>query len=121
MTDAVAVTATIRPRIGVYRRGRPKWPLTCGDRWITGRWLKSGIPSASQTRRLCSGGRRVLVVAEVGAPLGGAFGDGDVSHEVVGRGSVPVLLAAGDANHVTGTDGEERSTARLDVADAFGQ
>src|SRR3954466_6886536 len=74
--------------------------------------------SCSGAGALSAGG--VFVVGEVVAPHGVAFGDGDVGHEVGGGAAVPVLLAAGDADDVAGTDGDERSAAGLDVADAFG-
>src|SRR3954469_3606499 len=70
--------------------------------------------------RLLRCSRRVFVVGEAVAPHGVAFGDGDVGHEVGGGAAVPVLFAAGDADDVAGADGDERSAASLDVADAFG-
>ena len=50
----------------------------------------------------------VLGIGDVGAPTGGrlvvvagALSDGQVGHEVVGRGTVPVLLIAGGVDNVT--------------------
>src|SRR2546426_564266 len=63
---------------------------------------------------------RVLDVGEVFAPYGVALGEGEVCHEVVGGGAVPVFFARGDADDVTGTDTNERPTARLYESVAFG-
>jgi len=49
----------------------------------------------------------IFGLGEVIAPHGLAFGDGDVGHEVVGAGTVPVLLTALDADHVAEPDGDQ--------------
>lgn len=53
----------------------------------------------------------ILGIGDVGAPTGGglvsvagAFGDGQVGHEVVGRGTVPVLLVGGRVDDVASPD-----------------
>src|SRR3954452_12529517 len=76
----------------------------------------------SPTRCVSRSARLLLVfgVGEVVVPLGVAFGDGDVGHEPIGPGAVPVLLAAGNADDVAGADNDDRATARLDSSFTLG-
>src|SRR5439155_1301896 len=46
----------------------------------------------------------VFAIANVLAPFGVAFGHGEMGHEVVGRGPVPVPLVPGRVDDVTGAD-----------------
>src|SRR5712691_4591347 len=62
----------------------------------------------------------VLAVADVLAPFGVAFAHRQVSHEVVGRGAVPVPLAPGDLDDVAGADGGDGLAAGLDAPLALG-
>src|SRR4051812_50218898 len=54
------------------------------------------------------------------APLGFAFGEREMCHEVVGRGAVPVPFAGWGDDDVAGSDAQEWSATRLDEAFAFG-
>src|SRR5262249_33909849 len=67
----------------------------------------------------------VLLVGDEVAPLGfGAFlgrlPHGDVRHEVVGRGAVPVPFARRGTHGVPGPDVDDLAAAGLDQAPAFG-
>src|SRR5207244_7541845 len=48
------------------------------------------------------------------------FVDGEVNHEPVGRGAVPVLLVGLEQHSVTGPDDLDRPAAALAQADALG-
>jgi hypothetical protein len=52
--------------------------------------------------------------------MGGALGDGQVRHEVVGRGAVPVFFAVGGVDDVAGFEFDGLLPAHLDQAAAFG-
>jgi hypothetical protein len=62
----------------------------------------------------------VVRVAHVLIPLGTALADGEVGHEVAGRGAVPVPFAPGGDDDVAGVDGQDRPAAELSTALAFG-
>jgi hypothetical protein len=69
----------------------------------------------------------VLVVGDVLCPVrlgsfvaGDGFGDGQVGHEVVGCGAVPVPLVGGRVDDVTGADLLDVTAAGLDETLAFG-
>jgi hypothetical protein len=62
----------------------------------------------------------VFGFGDVGAPVRSALGDGDVGHEVLGGGAVPVLFAIGCIDHVAGAYLDGGSTARLHEAPTFG-
>jgi hypothetical protein len=65
------------------------------------------------------GCRGVFVVGEVLAPLGVAFGQGEVGHERSGCGAVPVPLAGRGDDGVAGSDPDGLSAASLNEAFAF--
>src|SRR3954454_19067678 len=87
-----------------------------GKLLVLGMWRVGGAASGSGA---------VLVVGDVVEPghdltvLVGLL-DGDVRHEPVGRGAVPVLLAGLDVDDVAGMDLLHVTTAAGDVADAVG-
>src|SRR5215204_1757611 len=67
----------------------------------------------------------VLLVGDVLAPGDGAAGlvvllHGDVDHEAVRRGAVPVVLARFEEHTVAGPDDLDRSALALAQADALG-
>jgi hypothetical protein len=61
----------------------------------------------------------VLGVGHVRSPVGGALGDGEVCHEVIWRGAVPVLFAVGCEDDISGAEFDDLLPARLDEAAAF--
>jgi hypothetical protein len=63
---------------------------------------------------------RYSAFADVFAPLGGAFGDGEVGHEVVGGGAVPVPLVGGRAHDLAGVDGDDGLATGLNESFALG-
>src|SRR6266704_4460818 len=67
-------------------------------------------------------GRSVAFVlrGDVVTPFGVALGQGQVGHEVVRGGAVPVPLVPGDIDDVAGTDPDDGSAAGLDQSFAFG-
>jgi hypothetical protein len=69
----------------------------------------------------------VLVISDVGVPVGvrsagvaGGFGDGQVRHEVVRGGAVPVLLAGWGPDDVAAADNDDSPTPGLHEPDAVG-
>src|SRR3954447_24425703 len=67
----------------------------------------------------------VLLVGDVLAPCHGAAGlvvllHGDVGHEAVGRGAVPVILCGLEEHAVAGADRLDRAALALAPADALG-
>ena len=54
------------------------------------------------------------------APFGVGFGEGQVGHDAVGCGAVPVPFAAVDVDDVTGADPGDGFAAGLDQSLAFG-
>jgi hypothetical protein len=81
-------------------------------------WLK-GLTASGR------GGGVVLLVGDVLAPSAVvavvvALEQGDVHHEAVGGGAVPVVLARLEEDAVAGLDGLDRAALALAEADAFG-
>src|SRR3954452_2515762 len=100
-TPPSPTTATVVPG--------PAWAASAANQPVPSTW---------------SAGLVVLVVGDVVAPrhdlpLVVCFLDGDVRHEPVRCGAVPVLLAWFDVDHIAGTDLVHLAAAR-DVADAVG-
>ena len=62
----------------------------------------------------------VFGAGDVLAPFGVAFADGEVGHEMVGGGAVPVPFAAGGVDGVASSDGGDGFSPGLDAAFAFG-
>jgi hypothetical protein len=67
----------------------------------------------------------VLLVGDVLAPCDGAalvvdFLHGEVGHEAVGSGAVPVVFAGLEVHAVAGADDLDRPAAAVAEADAFG-
>ena len=91
--------------------------------WSSARPSPAPRPPVTARERLGSGS--VLLVGDVVEPghdlavLVG-FLDGDVGHEPVGGGSVPVLLAGLDVDDVAGADLLDAPGARVATADAVG-
>src|SRR4051812_5506176 len=70
-------------------------------------------------------GRGVLLVGDGGQPVhdgvvGVGLVDGQVDHEPIPRGAVPVLLVGLEQDAVTGADDLDRATPALAQADALG-
>src|SRR2546426_12273962 len=61
----------------------------------------------------------VLGVGDVLAPVGVALGHGEVGHEVIGGGAVPVPLG-GRVDDVAGADGDDGLATGLDESFALG-
>src|SRR3954451_10134815 len=71
------------------------------------------------------GGGGVLVVGDLVAPVGGDvvvvdLVEGEVDHEAVGRGAVPVVLVGLEEDTVAGADDLDGAAAPLDAPDALG-
>ena len=62
----------------------------------------------------------VLGVGDVVSPCGVAFADGQVGHEVVGGGTVPVPFPCGHENAFAGPDGDDRLAAATGPSFALG-
>ena len=65
-------------------------------------------------------GALVFVVGDVFTPGGGAVGDRQVGHEVVGGGAVPVPFVVGCVDAVAGADLDDRLAPGLVETFAFG-
>src|SRR3954451_14902660 len=94
------------------QRRRRRWPACSRSAFP---WFLSAI-----RRR-----RGVLLVGHVLAPGDGAAGlvvllHGDVDHEAVGRGAVPVVLAGLEEDAVSRADRLDRAALALAEPDAFG-
>lgn len=61
----------------------------------------------------------ILGVGDVRAPVRRAFGDGQMAHEVVGPGTVPVFLAVGREDDVARIELDDLLPAGLDQAASF--
>jgi hypothetical protein len=62
----------------------------------------------------------VLDVGHMRPPMGSALSDGQVRHEVIGRGAVPVFLVVGCEDDIAGIKFDDVLPAHLDQAMAFG-
>src|SRR3954468_22669413 len=81
--------------------------------------------SGSLEANSCGRTVRVLLVGDVAAPGHGAAGlvvllHGDVGHEPVGCGAVPVVLAGLEEDAVPGTDRLDRAAVTLAEPNALG-
>src|SRR3954454_9049087 len=79
---------------------------------------RSGTPARPSRSRL--GLASVLRVGHVVAPARRTFGERQMSHEVVIRSAVPVLLAIGGPDRIASADLDDRFAPRLDEAASFG-
>src|SRR6266550_3005202 len=99
-------------------RPRGRWSMRCS--LVSRAAQRAGRGSAVGAWR---GG--VLVVADVAAPGDGAAGvvvllHGDVDHQSVGRGAVPVVFAGLEEDAVAGADDLDGAAFALAESDAFG-
>lgn len=74
--------------------------------------------------QLSDGLLRVFFVSDVLTPIRAravlvGFDDGEVGHEIVGCGTVPMVFAWIEKDTIAGTDLLDRATATLSPADAF--
>jgi hypothetical protein len=99
------------------------WSRTCisalptSSSWVNGYLVRAG---ASLTLIFGLVLAVILGIGDVRPPAGRAFGDGQVRHELVRAGAMPVLLAVGCEDDVAGTELGDLLSADLDQAAAFG-
>jgi hypothetical protein len=62
----------------------------------------------------------VFGVGDVRSPVGSAFGDGEVGHEVIRCGAMPVLFAVGREDDISGVEFDDLLPVHLNEAVAFG-
>jgi len=106
------VVAAENPRAGSPGSGRE--PPYLKEPGLDGKRLSIPAPIRSIDLALVFG------VGYVRSPVRSPLGDGQVCHEVVGTGAVPVFFSVGREDHVAGIELDHLLAADLDPAVAFG-